>query len=251
MTFDRPFDRSTSPSIAYSVAHLIAPAIAFDRPFDRYVHKPPYPQSDRSAALGLAACVARSSGRGREGAEGGIGRISRARRLASKDLGRGRQQQDGSPAGQPDSLSAFLRSGDAEARPAGERTSELPTGSHAGSGHVGSVVGSAPPAATQDRLPDQTLGSPTAAVCIFATVPPDTFRARYPLTFPRTLKTHARRRMCARAVLRTLDGADPWIEPRKDRWRVPVPGKSQPARRKSPTSILRGPVLKIGGGFGS
>jgi hypothetical protein len=47
MTFDRPFDRSSTSTNAHGIAPAIASAIGFDRPFDRLSTIPPYPPSDR------------------------------------------------------------------------------------------------------------------------------------------------------------------------------------------------------------
>ena len=50
MTFDRPYDRSSTGTNAYSIAPAIAPAIGFDRPFDRVYPIPShsYARSKRS-----------------------------------------------------------------------------------------------------------------------------------------------------------------------------------------------------------
>lgn len=53
MTFDRPFDRSSIGTNAYSIAPVIAPSIGFERLFDRLSTIPPHPYGDRSARRGL------------------------------------------------------------------------------------------------------------------------------------------------------------------------------------------------------
>ena len=70
MTFDRPYDRSSTGTNAYSIAPAIAPAIGFDRPFDRVYPIPShsYARSKRSprpwvAASAALACKGRA-GRG-------------------------------------------------------------------------------------------------------------------------------------------------------------------------------------------
>jgi hypothetical protein len=68
MTFHRPFHRSPSPSIAYSIGYSIAPANAFHRPFHRGFPIPPHPYGDRRARRGLEG-LALHRRHGRKGRE--------------------------------------------------------------------------------------------------------------------------------------------------------------------------------------
>jgi hypothetical protein len=66
MAFDRPFDRSSIGSNAYSIGTVIAYSIGCYRPFDRVCSIPPHPYGDGSAALGLEG-PRLSPAEGREG----------------------------------------------------------------------------------------------------------------------------------------------------------------------------------------